>query len=56
MDGVEAAGLSYILGAKMPAVPYVINHWRKDHPGQDVPDGLTLVARWPAAHRLRART
>ena len=47
MDAIEAAGLSYILGAKMPRVPYVIDQWRKDHPGQDVPDGLTLTARWP---------
>jgi Transposase DDE domain len=36
---IEAAGLSFILGAKIPFVPYVVTQWRRDHPGQDTPDG-----------------
>ncbi|NHN23190.1 transposase, partial [Bacillus amyloliquefaciens] len=35
MDAIEAAGLSYILGAKMPRVPYVLEQWHKNHPGQE---------------------
>ncbi len=34
---IEAAGLSFILGAKIPQVPYVVQRWRRQHPGQDVP-------------------
>jgi hypothetical protein len=55
MEAIEAAGLSYILGAKMPRVPYVIEQWRTDHPGADVPDGLTLVARWPGGPSTKGR-
>ncbi len=36
---IEAAGLSFILGMKIPFVPYVVAQWRRDHPGQDIPDG-----------------
>ncbi len=55
MDAIEAAGLSYILGAKMPRVPYVLDQWRKDHLDQDVPDGLTLVARWPGGPSTKGK-
>ncbi|MBN9102691.1 MAG: transposase [Pseudonocardia sp.] len=44
---IEAAGLSFILGAKIPQVPYVITEWRAQHPGQDVPDGLLLTQPGP---------
>jgi hypothetical protein len=36
---IEAAGLSLILGIKIPRVPYVVSQWRREHPGQDIPDG-----------------
>jgi hypothetical protein len=36
---IEAAGLSFILGMKIPDVPYQVSRWRKDHPGQEIPDG-----------------
>jgi hypothetical protein len=52
---IEAAGLSFILGAKIPQVPYVITEWRKQHPGQDVPDGLLLTQPWPAGHTDKRR-
>ncbi len=45
---IEAAGLSFILGAKIPHVPYVVKQWRREHPGQDMPDGLILTQPWPA--------
>lgn len=45
---IEAAGLSFILGARIPQVPYVVDAWRKAHPGEDVPDGLILTQPWPA--------
>jgi len=36
---LEAAGLSFILGMKIPRVPHVVSQWRREHPGQDIPDG-----------------
>jgi hypothetical protein len=45
---IEGAGLSFILGARMPDIPYVIAQWRRDHPDQPMPDGLILTQPWPA--------
>ena len=45
---IEAAGLSFILGARIPDVPYVVKTWRDKHPGQDIPDGHVFVQPWPA--------
>ena len=36
---IEADGLSFILGIKIPQVPYVVAQWRREHPGQDIPTG-----------------
>jgi Transposase DDE domain len=46
---IEAAGLSFILGARIPEVPYVVKDWHTNHPGQDPPDGLILTQPWPAS-------
>jgi Transposase DDE domain len=45
---IEAAGLSFILGMKIPDVPYVVAQWRREHPGEDVPDGHVFIQPWPA--------
>lgn len=45
---IEAAGLSFILGAKIPSEPYVVQRWRREHPGQDIPDGHIFTQPWPA--------
>jgi hypothetical protein len=45
---IEAAGLSVILGMKIPDVLYVVDEWRREHPGQDIPDGHVFTHRWPA--------
>ena len=45
---IENAGLSFILGARIPDVPYVVATWRREHPGQDIPDGHVFVQPWPA--------
>ncbi|GAA1998956.1 hypothetical protein GCM10009799_27510 [Nocardiopsis rhodophaea] len=36
---IEAAGLSFILGIRIPDVPYAVQTWRRDHPDQPIPDG-----------------
>jgi hypothetical protein len=45
---IEAAGLSFILGMKIPHVPYAVAQWRREHPGQDIPDGQVFTQPWPA--------
>jgi hypothetical protein len=45
---IEAAGLSFILGAKIPYVPYLVAQWRREYPGQDIPDGHVFTQPWPA--------
>ncbi|WP_440713402.1 IS1634 family transposase [Gordonia sp. FQ] len=48
MTAIEKANLSFILGERMPTVPYHLQKWHTDHPGQDPPDGLVLTERRPA--------
>lgn len=45
---IEDANLTFILGEKMPTIPYVISTWHKDNPDSTPPDGLTLVQPRPA--------
>jgi hypothetical protein len=53
---IETAGLSFILGARTPDIPYVITEWRRDHPDQQTPpDGLILTQPWPAGPTDRRR-
>jgi len=45
---IEAAGLSFILGMKIPDVPYPVDQWRREHPGEAIPDGHVFTQPWPA--------
>src|SRR5215472_4793241 len=45
---IEAAGLSFILGMKIPRVPYVLAQWRRELPGEQIPDGHIFTQPWPA--------
>ena len=45
---IEDAGLSFIIGARIPTEPYVVTAWRKEHPGMDIPDGHVFSQPWPA--------
>ncbi len=45
---IEAAGLSFILGARIPYVPYLVAQWRREHPGEEIPDGHVFTQPWPA--------
>ncbi|WP_442903734.1 IS1634 family transposase [Gordonia sp. Z-3] len=47
-QAIEAAGLSFILGEKIPTVPYLIDKWHNDNPDQTPPDGLILTQPFPA--------
>lgn len=45
---IEAAGLSFILGMRIPDIPYVVTEWRRKHAGEPVPDQLVLTQPRPA--------
>ena len=45
---IEATGLSFILGARIPDIPYVVQKWRRDHADEPIPDRLILTQPWPA--------
>ncbi|WP_041254102.1 IS1634 family transposase [Frankia sp. EAN1pec] len=45
---IEAAGLSFVLGARVPEVPYLVKAWRERHPDTEIPDGHVFVQPWPA--------
>jgi Transposase DDE domain len=52
---IEAAGLSFILGMKIPHVPYVVAQWRREHPGEQIPDGHVFTQPWPAGPKAERR-
>ena len=55
MKAIEAAGLSFILGMKVPDVPYVVDAWRREHPGEEIPDGHVFTQPWPAGPKDKRR-
>jgi hypothetical protein len=52
---IEAAGLSFILGMKIPDVPYQVEQWRRAHPGEEIPDGHVFTQTWPAGPKDKRR-
>jgi hypothetical protein len=51
---IEAAGLSFILGTRIPDIPYAVTEWRRKHPDEQMPDGLILTQPRPAGSSWRA--
>ncbi|WP_460708022.1 IS1634 family transposase, partial [Myceligenerans halotolerans] len=45
---LDAAGLGFIIGARLPQMPHVIADWKRRHPGQDLADGQIFTQPWPA--------
>ncbi len=52
---VAAAGLSFVLGTRIPQLPDVVREWRDKHPDEAVPDGLVLTQPWPSTSTEKAR-
>lgn len=52
---LQAAGLTYILGARIPFLPDVVREWRDKYPNEAIPDGLVLTQPWPATSGEKAR-
>jgi hypothetical protein len=40
---LEDAGLTFIVGAKIPDVPYQVKQWHRDHPHEPIVDGQVFV-------------
>jgi hypothetical protein len=55
VKALEDAGLSFILGARIPKVPYVVQAWRDAHPDAEFTDGQIWVQRWPAGPKDKRR-
>ena len=43
LAALEDAGLSFIVGARIPDVPYQVSQWRRDHPGETIADGQVFT-------------
>jgi hypothetical protein len=52
---LQAAGLSFILGARIPHLPGVVREWRDKRPDEVIPDGLVLTQPWPSTSSEKAR-
>jgi hypothetical protein len=52
---IETAGLSFILGMKIPDVPYQVAQWKREHPGEDIPDRHVFTQPWPAGPSSKRR-
>jgi len=52
---IKAAGLSFILGTRIPFLPDVVREWRDNHPDEVIPDGLVLTQPWPATSAEKTR-
>jgi Transposase DDE domain len=46
LAAIEDAGLKFIVGARIPDVPYQVSQWRRTHPEQPIPDGQVFVQPW----------
>jgi hypothetical protein len=53
-EAIEDAGLSYIIGARIPEEPYQVKKWRKDHPDTEIADGQIFTQPWPATEAKKA--
>ena len=40
---------------KIPDVPYQVAQWRREHPGEDIPDGHVFIQPWPAGPSSKRR-
>src|SRR4029079_535196 len=46
---------SFILGMKVPDVPYLVDRWRREHPGEEIPDANVFVQPRPAGPSSKRR-
>ena len=46
LKDLEDAGLRFIVGMRIPDIPYQVAEWRRQHPGQPIPDGQVFIQPW----------
>jgi Transposase DDE domain len=46
LAAIEDAGLKFIVGARIPDLPYQVSQWRRRHPGEPIGDGQIFVQPW----------
>ena len=52
---LQASGLSFILGTRIPFVPNAVQEWRDKHPDQAIGDGQVFTELWPASSSEKTR-
>lgn len=52
---LQAAGLTYILGVRIPFLPDVVREWHDKRPDDAIPDGLVLTQPWLSTSSEKAR-
>lgn len=46
LKDLEDAGLKFVVGARIPDVPYRVAEWQRQHPGDQLPDQHVFVQPW----------
>ena len=46
LKDLEDAGLKFVVGARIPDVPYQVAKWQRDHPGEQLPDQHIFIQPW----------
>ena len=46
LAALEDAGLRFIVGARIPDIPYQVAEWRRTHPGEPIGDGQIFTQPW----------
>jgi hypothetical protein len=55
LKDLEDAGLKFIIGARIPEVPYQVAQWQRGHPGKQIPDQQVFVQPWSMGPNVDAR-
>jgi hypothetical protein len=55
LHAIADGGWSFVVGLKIPEVPFQVVKWAKEHPGEQVPDGLVLVQDWPKGSKSKTQ-
>jgi Transposase DDE domain len=53
---LEDAGLRFIIGARIPDVPYQVTQWRRTHPGEPIGDGQIFTQPWQMGTKADPRS
>jgi hypothetical protein len=52
---LEDAGLRFIVGARIPDIPYQVAAWRRAHPDEPIPDGQVFTQPWVMGTKTEPR-